>query len=65
MDRTYCVVVDGVSSRVILVTCSVPRGSVLEPLLFILYTAELMDIVAQYKTTLHPLSHDACIYDGL
>jgi len=34
------------------------QGSVLGLLLFILYTAELMDIVAGYKTTLHAFADD-------
>jgi len=36
--RTYCVVVDSATSQVIHVLCSVFRGSVLGPLLFLLYT---------------------------
>ena len=35
-DRSYCVVYGGVSSQLIYVMCSVPQGSVLGPLLFIL-----------------------------
>jgi len=63
MNRTYCVTVDSVSSRVIHATCSVPQGSVLGPLLFVLYTAKLMDIVAQYKTTLHAFADDYQLYE--
>ena len=36
--RTYCVVFGGSKSSVIHVTCSVPQGSVLGPLLCILYS---------------------------
>ena len=56
------VVVNGVSSRVIHVICSVPQGSVLEPLLFILYSAELADIATQHKTTLHTFADDNQLY---
>ena len=41
-------VVDGVSSKVTCTPCSVPQGSVLGPVLFILYVADLADIVAEY-----------------
>ena len=37
------------------VSCSVPQGSVLGPLLFILYTAELADIA---EITLHAFADD-------
>jgi len=42
-NRTYSVVY-GSMSDVVQLTCSVPQGSVLPPLLFVLYTAELTDI---------------------
>jgi len=44
--RSYCVIYGGGTSATVLVTCSVPQGSVLVPLLFILYTAELADLAA-------------------
>ena len=47
--RSYCVVVDGVSSKVIYIICSVPQGSVLGPVLFILYVADSADIVAEHN----------------
>jgi len=50
--RSYCVVTNGVTSHVIHVMCSVPQGSVLDPLLFILYMADLADIAA-HNLTLH------------
>ena len=61
-EWTYCVVVDGLSSRIIHIKCSVPQGSVLGPLLFILYTAELADIAAQYEITLHAFADDNQLY---
>jgi len=38
-------------SFIVCVTCSVPQGSVLDPLFFILYTANLADRVAQYSVS--------------
>ena len=41
--RTYCVIYVGASSSIKQMTCSVPQGSVLGPLFFLLYTADLSD----------------------
>jgi len=60
--RSYCVVINGVASHVIHVTCSVPQGSVLGPLLFIMYMADLADIAAQYNLTLHAFADDNELY---
>ena len=54
----YCVVINGVASHVIHVMCSVPQGSVLGTLLFILYMADLAGIAAQYNLTLHAFADD-------
>ena len=51
-------VINGVASHVIHVMCSVPQGSVLGKLLFILYMADLADIAAQYNLTLHAFADD-------
>jgi len=42
--------------------CSVPQGSVIGPLLFILYVAELAYLVAQHKITLHAFADDNQLY---
>jgi len=42
--------------------CSVSQGSVLGPLLFILYMADLADIAAQYNLTLQAFADDNQLY---
>ena len=55
-------VVDGVSSKVTYITCSMPQGSVLGPVLFILYAADLADIVAEHNMSLHAYAGDNQLY---
>ena len=47
------VVVDGVSSKVTYIICSMPLGSVLGSVLFILYVASLANIVAEHNMSPH------------
>ena len=44
------------------VRCSVPQGSVLGPLLFLLCTAELAELAAGYGATLHAFADDNQLY---
>ena len=60
--RTYCVVVDSATSQVIHVLCSVPQGSVLGPMLFLLYTAEIAELAARFGVTLHAFADDNQLY---
>ena len=56
--RSYCVIYGGRTSATVLVTCSVPQGLVVGPLLFVLYTAELADLAAKYGVKLHAFADD-------
>ena len=61
-NRTYCVIYSGETSSEIFVTCSVPQGSVLGSLLFVLYTDDLADIAMEYGVTLHAFADDTQLY---
>ena len=54
-DRTQVVTVNGIKSSPSLLTCGVPQGSVLGPILFILYAQPLSDIISY-----HSVSHHVC-----
>jgi len=51
--KTFRVVYGDVMSFIVYVMCSVPQGSVLGPLFFILYMADLADRLAMYCVSLH------------
>ncbi|NJL57478.1 hypothetical protein HC928_21855 [bacterium] len=61
-DRSQTVTYEGSQSRVRPVMYGVPQGSVLGPLLFVLYTAEIEDIIRRHGLHLHQYADDCQIY---
>jgi len=60
--RTFRIVYSDVTSFSGYVTCSVPQGSVLGPLLFILFLVDLADRVTKYCMSLHAYADDTQLY---
>ena len=56
--RTFRVVLGGRTSQAVNMTCSVPQCSVLGPLLFLLYTADLADLASKFGVNRHAFSDD-------
>ncbi len=61
-DRSQVVVFSGGKSAVVQVECGVPQGSVLGPLLFTLYTADVLDLAALSSINAHCYADDLQLY---
>ena len=61
-NRTQCILIDGVKSFSKQITCGVPQGSVLGPLLFSVYLSELGQLIREYNMSFHTYADDTQIY---
>jgi hypothetical protein len=64
-DRQQAVVIEGQQSDPFPMSCGIPQGSVLGPVLFSLYTAPLGDVVRKYGVDFHLYADDTQIYMAL
>ena len=62
VGRTQVVTVNEVKSSPSLLTCGVRQGSVLEPILFILYTQPLSYVIGRYSVSHHMFAYDTGLY---
>ena len=60
--RQQCVRHAGSSSTATILTCGVPQGSVLGPILFLLYTADILSIISKHGLHGHLYADDSQVY---
>ena len=63
-NRSQSVLIDGFQSPPIELTCGVPQGSVLGPVLFTLYTSPLSNIINSHRLNHHFYADDSQLHDS-
>jgi len=58
-SHTYCVVAKEAESDIMNLDCGLPQGSSLGPLKWIIYAAELQDIVSHHGISFHEFTDDS------
>ena len=64
ISPTQSVVVDGISSSPFPLSCGVPQGSVLGPILFTLYTQALSGIINRHNRNYQQFADDTQLHDA-
>ena len=64
ISRTQSLVINGISSSPLPLSCNVPQGSVLGPILFTLYTQALSGIINRHNCNYQKLVDDTQLHDA-